>query len=293
MYYQELSKGIYCELRIGVIFFFYQNPSEYKKEIKKIFQKYCDLTKPQFLYQRHNKDVGLYKLRKNVKTYFDGIIDKSDFGLTEHIILTDATQEQMQTVMVEMMMNDSNPSYVLNLPNRMYFEFIPTIDYKEILNFIRFANEQFFQYYSCSGLLLGTNEHYPNRSSVNAARNIRQTRCLTDYYSVWKNSTLEDNLTKGIDGPNMIQVLSKDLYQLAGREQLLKILDDNEIYYENNEDYLLIDLANGVLPQCDEDIYEKYALMNGTLKNIILDLKKPQMYWKPEEWDKWKNRFNI
>lgn len=41
---------------------------------------------------------------------------------------------------------------------------------------------------------------------------------------------------------------------------------------------------------CYEEIYRA---LSEILKDIILDMKKPLMYWKPDEWDLWKNRFKI
>ena len=38
--------------------------------------------------------------------------------------------------------------------------------------------------------------------------------------------------------------------------------------------------------------FEDYKAMYNLLNPIISEIKKPEMYWKEEEWEMWRRRFD-
>lgn len=291
MLYKELSVLPYCDLRIGMMVYFYENPINYKEELKVIFEEYCNITQEKMLFYRYNTDIGLKRMKKDNISFYNDIINGSTFNSTEHIILTNATEEKMQTVKCEMKLSNYEPIYPIRLPNQMYFEFLPSVDYEKILSFICFVCERIKLHYSCCNPLLGVNDHHPNRSYSYAVKKIQNCVCLTEKYSIYANSTLRRGLEGGIDGPNMVQVLSRDLYSHIGCKELINACKENGLCCDMQLDYIVISVSRDKFPECDEEFEELYKKLNRILVKIKLDLKKPQMYWKPQEWDAWKNRF--
>lgn len=289
----EIKNSPYIDLRLGVKFYFYKNPINCKKAIKEIFDSYCNITRTSFIFYRYNMDEGLKCMKKENTQFFNKIIDKSSFSLTEHIILTDATREKLQSIKCEMMLCNHEPAYALRLPNQMYFEFSTSICYEEIFQFIRFACKTIKMHYCICNPLFGVNDHYANKGNSCAVKQIQKQMCLSDKYSVFENPDLLKNLETKIDRPNAIQVLSDTLYKLIGREKLIGELQHNHLYYEVENDYIIIALSKEKIPKYDEKFIEFYRALSEILKDIILDMKKPQMYWKPDEWDLWKNRVKI
>lgn len=292
MLYTEIKKIPYIDLRIGIKFYFYEDPINCKNEIKEIFNMYCNITKTPFTFYRHNKDEGLKGIKRDHKQLLYRIIDKSNFSLSEHIILTNATSEALQSIKCEMMLCNYEPAYALRLPNRMYFEFLPSISYEEIFGFICFACKTIKMHYCCCNPLIGVNEHYQNRSNSYAVKEVKKQICLTDKYSIFDNWMLLKDLKTKIDGPNAIQVFSKTLYELIGREMLISKCHSKGIYCEVEGDYIITSISKEKMPEYDEEFLSSYISLNEILKGIILDMEKPRMYWKIDEWNLWKNRFN-
>ena len=287
----EIKNVPYCDLRIGVMFFFYEDPINYKQQIVELFHEYSNLIKEEFTSYRHNKDMGFNILRRKSEIYFNGIIEKCDFESTQHLILTNAEKEKMQTIKFEMMLRNLKPEFPVKLPNYMYFEFLPTIDYTEVYHFIREAFWGIPYHYCCCNLLMGVNDYQDNRGRQYAVKWARQKTCLSDYYSVFQNIFFHCELENKIDGPNMIQGLSRKLYDKIGLQKLIDECEDNNIYHELGEDYIIIAISEEELPSND-NYFRQYQTLYHMLEDIILNMKKPQMYWKPEEWNQWRNRFN-
>lgn len=292
MFYKDKGNLPYMDLRMGVKFYFYENPINCKNEIKEIFHKYCSITNNDFLYYRHNTDMGFKRVKKDYIGFFNKIIDNSTFELTEHIILSNATNEQLQSIKCEMLMVNYHPAYPIRLPNDMYFEFLPTIKYEEIFAFICFACSKIKMHYCCGNPLFGVNDHYPNKSNSCAVKQIKECICLTDKYSVWDNPVFRGKLENGIDGPNAIQILSEGLYKVIGKEKMLNEYEHYSIYCEDNEDYILTAISKEKIPEYDDEFKDSYIGLSNILRDIVLDINKPQMYWKPDEWLEWKKRFN-
>lgn len=292
MLYAEMKKMPYFDFRIGVVFYFYENASEYKKEIKQIFNQYCTITKASFLYYRHNEDIGLKSLKSDQNRFFNGVIDRSAFDLTEHIILTDATKEQLQSVQCEMMLCNHEPAYPVRLPNEMYFEFLPSIPYGEILAFIRFAWSEIKMHYCCCNPLFGVNYHNINRSCSYAVKQVQKLTCLTDKYSVYDNLLFQKSLETKIDGPNAILVFSEEMVKLIGRERLIRECNRYNLYCEAKEDCIMVAVSKEKVPEDDEEFVESYIALRQMLKEIMGDIHKPEMFWKPDEWNLWQRRFD-
>lgn len=293
MLYTELSNRPYVDLKIGAKLYFYENPKSCKEGIKRIFEKYCDITRTSFLFYNVNMDGGLKCMKKGNMQFFNNIINRSSFNLSKHIILTDATREKLQSIKCEMMLCNYEPAFALRLPNQMYFEFSISVCYEEIFQFIRFACKTIKMHYCICNPLFGVNDHYTNKSNSCAVKQIQKEKCLSDKYSVFENPDLLKNLESKIDGPNAIQVLSDALYKWIGREKLIGELQHNRLYYEVENEYILMAISKEKIPECDEEFLESYRTLNNILKDIILDMKKPLMYWKPDDWELWKNRFSM
>ncbi len=292
MLFGEFEKNPYVGLRIGVKFYFYESSAKYKKEIRKIFEKYCDIADGTFLFCACHDNLNLKSFKKEQKKYFNRFIDSSDFESSRYILFTNATLEQVQSVKCEMMLSNIDPDYIFKLPNEMYFEFLPSVCYENICSFVRFVCETMDVHYCCCNALLGTNDHYPNKSKSMAVKLIQNNKCLSDRYSVWSNRELLKNLKFQIDGPNAVQVLSKDLYSRIGRENLINKCKCNNIYCQDFADYIFLAVSSRELA-ADEEFEQAYIALYNVLKDIIIDMKKPQMYWKAEDWIAWRNRFNI
>lgn len=280
-----------CQLRIGVMFYFYEDPASYKREIIEMFEEYCSLTQEKFTLYRYNKDMGYSILKRENQEFFNSLIEKCDFESTQHLILTNAKKDEVQTIRFEMIMRNLDPNFKIKLPNYMYFEFLPTIDYGEIFHFIRQAFWGMPYHYCCCNLLMGANDYLEDKGRQSAVKRACEEKCLSDYYSVFQNMSRHFEMKNKIDGPNMIQVLSKKLYDEVG---LLKIIDEcetNDIYHEMGEDYIMIAISEEELPSGDT-YFRQYQILYQILKDIILDMRKPDMYWKAEKWNQWRNRFD-
>lgn len=291
MLYKELSVLPYCDLRIGVMVYFYENPINCKEELKVIFEEYCNITQEKMLFYRYNTDIGLKRMKKDNISFYNDIINGSTFNSTEHIILTNATEEHIQDVKCEMKLSNYEPIYPIRLPNQMYFEFLPSACYEKVFSFICYVCEKIKVHYLCCNPLIGINDHYPNRSYSYAVKKTHNNVCLTEKYSVYANSSLCRNLEVGIDGPNAIQVFSEDLYNQIGCDVLIKECKENGLFCEMKSNYIVTAVSRQKIPECDKEFVKLYKALYRILKKIILDLRKPQMYWKAQEWDVWKNRF--
>lgn len=292
MQYCDIKELPYCDLRMGVIFYFYDNPAKYKNEIKEMFDEYCNLTENEFLYYYKNEHTGFKYIKKDYKHFFHDLIDKSDFESSEYIFMTNAAKEQMQSVKAEMMMRNIHPEYPAKSANYMYFEFLPTIEYGEVLQFIKHAFWMIPYHYCCGNLLIAGNDQYIHKSRSRAVKLFRETKCLSEVYSVFMNLSLCSGLETKIFSSNFVQVLSSRLYNTVGLNTIIDVCEDNNIYHELGEDYIIISLAEDHYPAEDNDILEKYIILNNLFKDNLLEMKKPRLYWKSDEWDEWINRFN-
>ena len=109
---------------------------------------------------------------------------------------------------------------------------------------------------------------------------------------MWDNPVFRGKLENGIDGPNAIQILSEGLYKVIGKEKMLNEYEHYSIYCEDNEDYILTAISKEKIPEYDDEFKDSYIGLSNILRDIVLDINKPQMYWKPDEWLEWKKRFN-
>ena len=290
--YTEIKKLPYFDLRIGVMFYFYDNPIECKKEIKEVFRMYCNITKLPFVFYRYDMDENLKMkmIKGGYVQFFNRFIDRNNFNLSKYIILTDATAEKLQNVKCEMMLSNYESSYALRLPNRMYFEFLPPVCYDDLLNFIRSSCKIMKIHYCCCNPLLGVNDYCLTKSSSYAINQIKKQICLSDKYSVFDNPTLLKDLETKIDGANAIQVFSSTLYSLIGQENLICQCRNYNLYCEVENDYMITAVSKEKIPEYDEEFLTSYIALNNVMKDIISYMKKPLMFWKENEWNVWKER---
>lgn len=291
MEFSNLRNIPFCDLRVGMIFYFYQDPKTHKREIRNLFNSFCGLTNPKFLYYRHNKSVGLSKLKVDGLDYFTTMVDETDFSETQHLILTDSTKESLHNVRIEMMLRTIKEEYIGKTPNWIYFEFKPTISYVEILDFIKQAFYGITYQYSCCNYVIGQNDHWLPKSAAEAIKSLKQTQTITDSYSVLLNPFFLNSLENEVDGANLIQVLSRKVYEKIGFKAIIEKSNNGHFTHEFGEDYVILRLSDTEFPGNDISFYEKYKEVSDLLKPITAEIKKPQMYWKQEEWDKWRKRF--
>lgn len=292
MEFNNLSNAPFCDLRVGIIYYFYDDPQKCKRKIKNLFKDFCILTNPKFLYYRHNKCVGLDKLKINGLDYFTKMIDETDFNETQHLILTDATKKSLHNVRVEMVLRTIKEEFVIKTPNWIYFEFKKEQHYIEILQFIKQAFYDMTYYYSCCNYVIGQNDHLLPKSGAEAIKKLKHTKCINDSYSILLNQFFIKDLENKVDGPNLIQVLSKKLYEEIGFKTIIEKCNNEHLSHEFGEDYVILRISKNEFPTNDEKYFEDYKAMYNLLNPIISEIKKPEMYWKEEEWEMWRRRFD-
>lgn len=293
MKYCDLNKLPYCDLRMGVIFYFFESPAKYRKEIKGIFEEYCELTEAHFTYYYKNEHAGFQPIKNDYRKYFYNFIDKKDFERTARILMTNATKEQMQSIKTEMILANIYPEYPGQIPNRMYFEFLPEIEFGKVLHFIKRTFQKIPCYYCCGSLVVGSNDQYIHKSASLAVQLFRETKCLSDKYSVFMNPSLEFEFKNNkISGSHFVQVLSPELCGIIGPDKITETCSKNKIHYEMEGDYAVIAISKDQYPAGDEEVLERYLVLNELFREIIFEMKKPRLYWKNEEWDRWMKRFD-
>lgn len=294
MIYAEMKIQPYIDLRIGVMFYFYENPSDNKNEIKDIFKMYYNITnlaEMPFLAYRYDTDRELRIIKSNYISFFNGFIDRNNFNLSKYICMTDATSESLQNVKCEMMLFDYSDEFLLRLPNRMYFEFLPSVRYDNVFDFVHLVCKKLKIHYCCSNPLFGINDYFLTQSSSYSVKQVQNLICLSDKYSFFDNLMFLKDLKTGIDGANAIQVLSDTLYNMIGQEKLIFQCNECGLYCESENDYIIISVSNEKMPEYDEEFLTSYVALNDILKDIIIsDIKKPLMFWKQDEWKNWRVR---
>lgn len=83
-----MKKQPYIDLRIGVMFYFYENPTDCKEGIKEIFKMYCNITNLSelpFLAYKYDADRELRIINSNYIRFFKRFIDRNNFNLSKHI----------------------------------------------------------------------------------------------------------------------------------------------------------------------------------------------------------------
>lgn len=274
-----------CDIRKGIMFYFFENPN--KDEIKKIYNEFCRITNAEFKYYFINK--GYYK-KVSQKNLFNKWLENTKFDNSEIIEMTDATKDKLQQVKIHFALSDYNEMDVCNLPNTIYLECPVKISWNEIYKFILEASKNQKYYYICSNYVVGKNSFLSPKSMSKGIEMLRNTNVVNDRYSVWENFSFMMNMKSGIDGPNFIQILSKKLYENIDIN-FLKVYKENLYRYTINNDYLILDLVNEEKVLEYEELFKQYKKMYSVLKPIILQIKKPKMYWKDEQWSTWVKRF--
>ncbi len=286
----ELQNQPLYGVNVGIIYYFYEDPNKIKQVIQNIFKEYCELANSNFTFYRHNKDLGLNKLKVSAIDYFSNILNETDFTQTQHLLFTDASKENLQSSKVEVMLRTIKDEYLCKTPNWIYFEISPEVPYSEILDFIKQSFYCHTYHYACCNYVLSQNDHLVPKSVSEAIKLLKQTNTINDCYSILTNPYFLKGLENGIDGANFVQVLSKKIYDIIGFNSIMDMSGKDHIYHEFGEDYVILMLSDERLPNTDDEFLYGYKRLHKLLKPIIADVKRPQMYWKPDEWDKWRNR---
>ena len=95
-----------------------------------------------------------------------------------------------------------------------------------------------------------------------------------------------------IGGSHFVQVLSPEQYGIIGSDKITETCSKNKIHYEMVGDYAVIAISKDQYPAGDEEVLERYLVLNKLFREIIFEMKKPRLYWKNEEWERWMKRFD-
>ncbi|MGG7176446.1 hypothetical protein ACQPU1_02555 [Clostridium paraputrificum] len=287
----SISSNPLYETRLGIIFYFYQDPEKIKVKIKRLLKDFKNLSNKDYIYYSHNSLDEFKNIPENGVEFLEKEIGNMDFNESQHLIAVDSTKERMHTIRVEMMLRTIKEDFKSKTPNWIYFELSPYISYSEVLSFVKNAFYDMTYHYSCCNFVIGQNDNYLKRSSSYAIKALKETSIFNDQYSILFNPSLLKSLKDKIDGPNYIQVLSKELYEKIGFENIFNKCEEADIYYEFGEDYVIFSLSKDKLIKSENELFEKYVMLNELISPIIGEIDKPIMYWDDDEWVQWRNRF--
>ncbi|HOJ78577.1 MAG TPA: hypothetical protein PLZ08_10910 [Bacillota bacterium] len=280
------------DMRIGMIFYFFNNPNNFRSYFIEFLRDFESFTNCEFLLYRHNKEAGMNKLKMSGMDYLVKLFNETDFNQTQHLILSDGNKDNLQNHRLEMILRTIKPEYPIKSPNWIYFELPLDTDFMDVFSFMKHAFLGMTFHYACCNYILAQNDYLMPKSSAETIKRVKQSQFLNDPYSVWLNPFFVKELENGIDGVNYIQLLSKRLYQQIGFEEIINNSKTSTYYHEFGEDYVVFSLSRDSWPQAfDETLFNKYKSLYNVLKPIILEIKKPLAYWKSDEWEVWIKRF--
>ena len=278
---EKIDSNQLCDVRKGIMLYFYEDPD--KTEIKRIYDSFIKITGAEFKYYFQNN--GYYKRVRNKNLFYDWI-ESCKFNCSEVLSLTDATMDKLQNNEAYFSLSNYNENYFYNSPNTIYLECSCKISWDKIYKFILEANNTGKYYYICSNYVIGINCHLGTRSKVEGIKMLNKSKALNIWNFVWYSFDFMDNMRQGIEGPDYIQVISPEVYKKLQMDNFKS--NDFRCTISNN---LIIDLVEqnySIEDNRIEDVFKKLYLL---LKPIIIDIKKPKMYWKDDKWEQWRRRF--
>ena len=91
-------------------------------------------------------------------------------------------------------------------------------------------------------------------------------------------------------------MLNEDIYQKIGLESFRKAAQEGILDYKLEKEGILISIINNDLDvennEIDIELVDfRMKKLYEFLKPIILKIKKPTMFWKADEWERWMNRY--
>ncbi|MCV2483343.1 hypothetical protein OD917_00285 [Flavobacterium sp. SH_e] len=296
----KLIDNKFYGLRKSIVFYFYQDPK--KDIIKELINDFVDFVNPSYSSYRYLTH-DLKNINGKWHELFNSIIDKHDFDNVCTLSFTDSNKNQLQKNSVNFLIRNIKKEFPNKTPNIIYFEFEENISWEEIYHFISHSFYSLTYYYVSAGYSLAVNDYlYPKSTSL-SVKELQRSKILNSLHSTWRNSSFLVNLKNGIDGPNIIQALCKELYHKLGFNTINDANKQNILNYHVGEDYIIINLPETFDLQeayDDKQIYniefngeliEKYKNLNKFLEPILVQFSKPQMFWKEEEWLLWQSRF--
>lgn len=299
---EEKDRNVLYGLRKSVIFYFYNSPNY--KIIHELIQDYVDISTPEFEFYKYLTG-DLKKIKGNWSDLIIKILSTSDYQNAVTCTMTEAKKDRLQNNLIQFSLSNYNPNYVLNLPNWIYFEFPNKVSWDEIYLFIRRACYSMTYFYISAGYSIGTNAHFYPKSIAESQKELMKFPFANTLTTNGNNLFFLKRLNIGIDGPNVIQVISQQLFEKVSSNDFKELCNEEKLFYELGEDYILINIL-GQFAQEDEnimmydeekilytEIIERLKKLYDLLKPIVIKYEKPKMFWKDNEWDKWINRYEI
>ena len=293
-------------IKKGVIFYFYSNPN--KSILKELVSDFDEISGSKFSnYMFSTNEIK--EIAGNWKDFFKKIVDEANFNSSFVLTLTDDTEDQIHSSLINLVLVNKTENGVLSSPNRIYFEFNDKVLWKDIYLFISRACFSLSYHYVSAGYNVSINEFYGNKSSSLGAKELRKNKIMNSYQSTWNNGYFLSQLKDNISTPNIIQVLHESLYSKIGFSSINSAYEQNLIHYELGEDYVIlcipeIDLNEEniivTIPEFnlieDDDIIKGKLLSDlknqyNLLNPLVAQYKRPLMYWSDEEWNGWIKRF--
>lgn len=276
-----------CGVRKAVIFYFYDNPE--KDIILKLYKEFNEIFNPIYTYYSYD-NTKLKKIDGDYNKFIEELFNEMDFNKTNVFTLTNATKKSLQNFKLRCSLRNNNLEVKLKVPNWIYFECPENTEWNDILYFIKNACYTKTYFYICSNNVVSINDFAGLQGNIEAIEIIKNTFMINSDYSILMNPSFLLNLTKGIDGPNLIQVLSANFLSKVGFENILREDMLDNLRHEMGENYVIIDLLK--YEDNTSMLSEKYHQIYQLLKPIIINIEKPKMYWKDEEWNEWRRRFS-
>jgi hypothetical protein len=288
-------------LKKGIVFYFYNDP--YKPMVKEMISNFTEMVEPNYTSYAY-MTANLKKINGNWFDKFTNLLEKSDFDKGITLLLTDATQDNLQSSLIYLSLNNIDDEVVCKIPNRIYFECSNDISWYEIYNFISHACISDTFHYISAGYNIGINDYNYPKSAAEGMKELRRNLITNNFFSTWNNYSLLKEIKNGIEGPNIIQMLNKDFMDKVGFSMINDANTKEEIDFQLGEDYIILNVISECINSDDELdtleeellgselIYEKLKSLSHVLNKIILNYQKPQIFWKQNEWDQWINRFS-
>ncbi len=281
-------------IKKSIIFYFYENPDN--EQIKDLILKFKEMCEPEFLYYRYmNAD---FRVIKNKSKWDDLLVKKllmSNYRDTVTFSMTDSTKDSLQKSLISFCLREIN-NRLSYMPNQIYFECEKNISWEKIYSFIQKANQIGKYYYISAGFNIATNNQLYPQSVAKGVKEVQRYRVFGEFKTILDNGNFKAKLREGIEGPNIIQMLNEDIYQKIGLESFRKAAQEGILDYKLEKEGILISIINNDLDvennEIDIELVDfRMKKLYEFLKPIILKIKKPTMFWKADEWERWMNRY--
>lgn len=186
--------------------------------------------------------------------------------------LSNCDSEHLQTVHCFLAL--SNFKRWVKASSELYFQFSPSVPWRDVLDFLIYVNQALELQYASAGYEMARNPFYFYPPAV---RMLRDLPLVNSYDTEWYFRKYDHT----IQCPNLIQVLSRELLSPlspppeGSAVTLLPMENGNQIIH-------ILDGAALEEPT-KEELLERLRTLNKWFQPILAQLDKP-MYFKPEAW---------